>query len=280
MSEALFISAQAATEEHHTPELPADVIFELFGVLPITNTIFTAWCVMLVLVLFAYFSTRNMRLVPSGFQNLWEMIVELWIGILDQTMGPRGRRFLPLIATGFIFILFSNWLGILPVVHNITIVDPEGHVVPLFRSANSDLNVTAAMAVAVILIAEVLEFRSLGVGGYVKGLVFPNFLRWLEMVTRPVSLSLRLFGNIFAGEVLVVTILGLAPFALFPFLGLELFVGIIQAIIFSMLSMVFLALATAHEHAPSDHVDPHHASDEEGHLTQGDLAVASGGQAR
>lgn len=243
-------AAPAAAESAiHVPKPPADLIFYLFGVtaLPVTNTIFTAWFVIAILVLFAFFSTRTMRLVPSGFQNFWELVIELWIGVIDRTMGRRGRRFLPLIATAFLFILFSNWIGILPVVGNVLIADPHGESVPLFRSSNSDLNVTAAMAVIVILLSEVMEFISLGPVGYVKGLVWPNFLRWLEIATRPLSLAFRLFGNIFAGDVLVVTMLGVAPFAVFAFLGLEIFVGFIQALIFAMLTLVFLMIATAHE---------------------------------
>jgi F-type H+-transporting ATPase subunit a len=238
---------QAGGAAVHTPQPPAEVIFDLFGV-PVTNSIFTAWCVIAILVLFAFFSTRNLRMVPSGLQNFWELVVELWIGVVEQSMGRRGRRFIPLISTAFLFILFSNWIGILPVVGTVTVKDSHGQDVPLFRSANSDLNVTASMAVIVILISEVLEFRSLGPLGYLKGLLLPNPLRWLEIVTRPLSLSFRLFGNIFAGEVLVATMIGVAPFALFVFLGLELFVGLIQALIFSMLTLVFITIATAHQH--------------------------------
>src|SRR5919197_62928 len=187
---------QAREAATHTPQPPAEVIFDLFDV-PVTNSIFTAWCVIAILVLFAFFSTRKLRMAPSGLQNFWELVVELWIGVVEQSMGRRGRRFMPLIATAFLFILFSNWIGILPVVGTVTVKDPHGHVVPLFRSANSDLNVTAAMAVLVIAIAEFFELRSLGPLGYLKGLLLPNPLRWLEIITRPLSLSFRLFGNIF-----------------------------------------------------------------------------------
>lgn len=243
----------AAAAAIHTPQPPAEVIFDLLG-LPVTNTIFTAWVVIAFLVLFAFFTTRNLRLVPSGMQNFWEVLVEAWLGLVEQMMGRRGRRFLPLILTSFLFVLFSNWLGILPFVGNVTIRNPEGLMVPLFRSANSDLNVTASMAVIAIVVAEVAEFRSLGAGGYLKGLLIPNPTRWLEMITRPLSLSLRLFGNIFAGDVLVVTMLGVAPFAVFAFLGLEVFVGFIQALIFAMLTLVFLTIATMHSR------DEHHDS--------------------
>jgi F-type H+-transporting ATPase subunit a len=126
-------------------------------------------------------------------------------------------------------------------------------MVPLFRSGNSDLNITAAMASLMIVLAEFFELRSMGVGGYLKGLFLPNPMRWIEIFTRPLSLSFRLFGNIFAGEVLLITMLGVAPFVMFVFIALELFVGLIQALIFSMLSLVFLSIATMHEESHEHH---------------------------
>src|SRR5438477_12013523 len=156
----------AAQPAEAAPQPPAELLFSIFGV-PVTNSIFTAWVVIAILVLFAFFSTRNMREIPSGVQNFWEMIVELWSGVAEQTMGRRrGRRFMPLVATAFLFILFSNWFGTLPIGY-LTVHNEEGHVVPLLRSADSDLNVTAAMAIMMIVIAEVFEFRSLGLLGYI-----------------------------------------------------------------------------------------------------------------
>jgi F-type H+-transporting ATPase subunit a len=248
--------AEEAGTVAHTPQPPAELLFHVLG-FPITNSILTTWIVIAILVLFAFFSTRNMRMIPSGAQNLWETIVEMWVGVSEQTMGQRrGRRFMPLVATAFLFILFSNWFGILPIGY-ILIQNEEHHMVPLFRSSASDLNITAAMAILVILLAEFFELRSLGVLGYIKGLLIPNPMRWLEIFTRPLSLGFRLFGNIFAGEVLLITILGVAPFVMFVFLALEMFVGFIQALIFSMLSLVFLSIATAHEETHAHH-ETHH----------------------
>jgi F-type H+-transporting ATPase subunit a len=261
-------AAEAAPNAAPSP--PAEVLFSLFGLIPVTNSIFTAWVVIAILVLFAHFSTRNMQTIPSGVQNFWEMIVELWSGVAEQTMGPRrGRRFMPLVATAFLFILFSNWFGTLPIGY-LFVRNPQGEEVPIFRSADSDLNVTAAMAITMIALAEFFELRSLGLLGYIKGLVFPNPMRWLEIFTRPLSLSFRLFGNIFAGEVLLATMLSVAPFVLFIFIGIELFVGIIQALIFSMLSLVFLSIATVHEES-HHHGAPHESF-------ESDMAAASHGQ--
>src|SRR5437868_6657796 len=166
---SLFAQTGAEATSSATPSPPAEQLFTLFG-LPVTNTIFTAWIVIAILVLFAYFSTRNMKTIPSGAQNFWELIVELWVGVSEQTMGRRrGRRFMPLVATAFLFILFSNWFGTLPIGY-LFIRNSEGQEVPIFRSADSDLNVTAAMAILMIVIAEFFELRTLGLWGYLKGL--------------------------------------------------------------------------------------------------------------
>jgi F-type H+-transporting ATPase subunit a len=260
--------AEASTSA--TPSPQPELVFNLFGVIPVTNTILTAWVVIIVLVLAAYFGTRKMSVMPSGAQNVWELIIELWVGVAEQTMGRRrGRRFMPLVATAFLFILFSNWIGTLPIGF-LTVENPDGERVAVFRSANSDLNVTAAMAILMIGIAEFFELRSLGLFGYLKGLLVPNPMRWLEIFTRPLSLSFRLFGNIFAGEVLLLTMLSVAPYVMFIFLGLELFVGLIQALIFSMLSLVFLSIATVHEDAHAEHGD--------NPSLEGEIAQASHGQ--
>jgi len=264
-----FFAQESAQATPSAPQPPAEVLFDI-GFMPVTNSILTAWVVIAILVLFAYFSTRAMKTIPSGSQNFWELIVEAWVGITEQTMGRRrGRRFMPLVATAFLFILFSNWFGTLPIGY-LYIRNPEGVEVPIFRSADSDLNVTAAMAILMIVLAEFFEFRSLGLLGYLKGLLIPNPMRWLEIFTRPLSLSFRLFGNIFAGEVLLATMLTVAPYVMFVFIGLELFVGLIQALIFSMLSLVFRSIATVHEEAHGQH-DAHDSIESE-------VATASHGQ--
>jgi F-type H+-transporting ATPase subunit a len=149
-----------------------------------------------------------------------------------------------------VFILFANWIGALPVKH-IRMINHDGNSVELIRSATSDLNLTAAVALMVVVLVELLEMRALGMRLYLKALVVPNPLRWLEIFVRPLSLAFRLFGSVFAGHVLVSTILAIAPLVLFPFLALELFMGLIQAVIFATLALVFLTIATARD---SDHV--------------------------
>jgi len=266
--------SEAAEAAEHTPSPPPEVLFYLGGLpaLPVTNTLLTAWIVIIILVVVAFLTTRKLAWLPSGVQNMWELLIELWMGISNNTMGPRRtRRFMPLIVTAFLFILFSNWFGVLPISY-FTVTNVEGQTVPLLRSANSDLNITAAMAVTMIALAEFFELRSLGGFGYIKGLFIPNPLRWLEIFTRPLSLSFRLFGNIFAGEVLLATMLLVAPFILFVFIAIELFVGVIQSLIFAMLSLVFLSIATVHEEAHHAHAPGEHESIEE------EMATVSHGQ--
>ncbi len=224
-------------------EIEATTLF-LIGPLPVTNTIFSAWITMALLVGASYLGTRRLKTVPSGFQNTIEYIVEALLGVCETSAGPRGRRFLPIVGTAFLFILFSNWMGLLPGYGD----------TPWLRSANSDLNITAAMALVVFVLAQGWAIKSAGPFGYLKEFVYPNPLHLLSELSRPLSLALRLFGNIFAGEVLLVVMAGLIPFAIpVVFFGLEVFVGIVQALIFSMLTLVFLTIATAHQGGETHH---------------------------
>ena len=237
---ALAVAAAEEEASGHGSGLQSPVFFHI-GPVPISEHIFSSWVVMAVLVILSLVVTRGMKMVPKGFQNLVESIIELLMSTIEGTAGPVGRRFAPVVMTAFLFILSANWIGTTPFFGNI-----RG-----FKSPNSNLNITAAMAIVVFVLVQFYALRTLGIGGYLKEFAIPNPLHILTELTRPVSLSLRLFGNIFAGGVLVHTMLGIAPFIMFIFLGLELFVGIIQALIFTMLSLVFLSIAnTGHGHDP------------------------------
>lgn len=226
--------------------IPADVVFYLFGTLPVTNTLLSTWLAMLILIVLAALAARRPAALPSGLQNAWEAFCEAWIKVVDRTIGRHGRRYVPLLGASSLFILAANWLGTLPLKH-IEIQGPDGRIVPLFRPATSDVNLTIAVAIAVILFVEVTEIRAVGLRAYLRSLVLPTPFRVLELVARPLSLALRLFGNIFAGDVLVTMFLAVAPVVLFAVLGFELFVGLVQAVIFSALLLVFLSVAVAHE---------------------------------
>lgn len=218
-------------------EIVPRTIFSI-GPVPVTNTILSAWIAMAVLVGISIAATRGMKVVPDRLQNLVEYVVELLLTVCESTMGRRrGRRFFPVVASAFLFILTANWIGLFPGFGD----------VPWLRSANSDLNVTAAMALVVFVLVQYWAIRSEGIGGYLKEFRDPFHL--VAQLTRPLTLAMRLFGNILAGEIVIASISGLVAFlAPTVFFGLEVFVGILQAIIFSMLTMVFLAIATLHEH--------------------------------
>jgi F-type H+-transporting ATPase subunit a len=230
--------------------LATDVVFGLFGV-PVTNTMLTGTLVTIVLAMVAVLLRLTLSIWPSRAQVVAEQVIEAWQSLAENAGGKRAQRFVPLVGSAFVFILFANWIGALPLKH-IRTINPDGNSVELIRSATSDLNLTAAVALMVVVLVELLEMRALGPREYVKALVVPNPLRWLEIFVRPLSLAFRLFGSVFAGHVLVSTILAIAPLVLFPFLALELFMGLIQAVIFATLSLVFLTIATARD---ANHVE-------------------------
>jgi F-type H+-transporting ATPase subunit a len=245
------LMAVAAAEEtaEHGSSLESAVFFHI-GPLEISEHIFSAWVVMALLVLVSLLATRNMKIVPGGLQNVMELVVETLVGLIEQTAGPKGRVFAPVVMTAFLFIISANWIGTTPFFGN----------VPGFESPNSNLSITAAMAIIVFVLCQALAIKTNGLGGYLKEFVIPNPLHILTELSRPLSLSLRLFGNIYAGGVLVHTLLAIAPFITFMFLGLELFVGAVQALIFTMLSLVFLTIAVTPHHGHEAHEEAHAAA--------------------
>lgn len=244
--------------------IAAPTIFSLFG-LPVTNTILAAWLAMLVLVLFSISVTSKMAVVPGRLQSMAELVVEQFLAIGTTTADAgRARKFLPIAATGFLFILVANWMGVLPLFgeHELYLKVDDGHGqvsdANLLRSANSDLNIPLAMSLIVFFYTEFLGFRSAGLA-YAKEFIWPGLLiEVISHLARPVALALRLFGNILAGEILLTVVSGLVAIAIPAlFMGFELFVGIVQALIFSLLTLAFLSMATAHAAA-------HHETEAEG----------------
>lgn len=240
--------------EIHIP-LAAEKVFEVAG-FPITNSILTTWLVTLILLTIAYFATRKIQKVPTGLQNLAEAAIEAFRDLVASIALEKTNVFLPIIASFFFFILLGNYFGLLPGIGSVGFfkVEHGEHVfVPLFRSINSDLNTTAALAIVSLLATHFLSIKYLGLSGYLGKFFSLNpiflFVGLLEIIgelTKVLSLSFRLFGNIFAGEVLLTT----ASTKLFaflvpvPFYFLELLVGFVQALIFSILTLVFMVILT------------------------------------
>lgn len=235
--------------------LAAEKIFNI-GPLPVTNTLLTTWLVTIVLLTFAYFATKKITLVPQGVQNVAEAAVEALSDLVSSLAPEKTAVFLPIIASFFFFIILGNYFGLLPGVGTIgfhTLEHGKEAFVPLFRSINSDLNTTAALAIVSIFATHYLAVRYLGLGGYLGKFLslnpiflFVGFLEIIGEVTKILSLSFRLFGNIFAGEVLLSTASSklFAFFIPIPFYFLEFLVGFVQALIFAMLTLVFMVILT------------------------------------
>ncbi len=264
--------------EHGLPQSAVPVLNKL-GRLPITNSMMVSWTVALGLIVFAQFATRRMNRIPGGSQNFWEWLVESLYGFLEGVIGPHlVQRTFWFFASIFIFILAANWAGLIPGVGTIGWGEagPHGFQIkePLFRGANADLNMTLAMALVFMGCWLVWSLREVGPVGFVKELFAPKgdttgFLKALMVVVflaagcieiisilfRPVSLSFRLYGNIFAGENMLETMARLVPglgwLLPVPFYFLELLVGLVQALVFMLLTAVFTLLMCQHEEAGS-----------------------------
>ena len=315
------------------------------GPIDITNTMMTSWIVVIMMVAIVYVGTRRRDLVPRGFQNMFEAALEAFYNLIVGVAGEKnGRRFFPVVATIFFFVLLSNWLSLFPVFSVIGLVREEEHgfvmeqtdvgplpvgwvslsgpgdlrltgggtideddadaeeqfeearedgklvgqLIPLLRGPNTDLNTPLALAIVSAIAVESWAIASLGIGygrkffnfgGMFRGLFRLNFgqffngaidafvgvLELISELVRLVSFTFRLFGNMFAGEVVILMFIFLTPLILtLPFYGLELFVGIIQAFIFAVLTLVFGMMAVAHGEA--------HTGDEEHKDDTGALA--------
>ena len=239
--------------------IASEPIFHI-GSFTVTNTLFTSWLVLIVITIIAFAFSKHIKAVPGRFQALGEFVLEKFMDFMDTFAGGRDtvRKFLPVVATIFFFVLTSNWMGTLPGFESIGFHEEhEGKevFVPLLRTVNSDLNMTLALAFIIVIGSHIVGFATIGTKHHLgKFIVNPlknpigSFVGFLEIIgelSRVVSLSFRLFGNIFAGSVLMLIISFLVPFIVpIPFLGLEFFVGFIQALVFLMLSTVFINMAT------------------------------------
>ena len=255
------------------PELPAETVFHVFG-FPITNTIIAAWITIIFLVGFSYAVTRRMKLVPGRLQAAFEFLIGWLYNLCRSVAGDRdGRRFFPIVATIFLFVAFNAWLGLLPGYGSITVHTAEGEA-HLLRPANTDINMPLALALVSFVFVEFYGIRRLGVrylgkflqfGEFRRGLgylfrgrikeggmalftgginIFTSLLEGLSEFVRIISLTFRLFGNMTAGEILLLVTSFLIPwlFAI-PFYGLELLIGFIQALIFAGLTLIFVTVA-------------------------------------
>ena len=274
---ALFVGVYAApaiAQEERGPSQKAVEIARPFG-FPITNSMVVSWIVAAGLIVFARVATRDMKRVPDGAQNLLEWLVG---GLYDFLQGIIGTELVErtfwFFATVFIFILSANWVGLIPGVDTIGWGHrtADGFVIdqPFFRGANADLNLTLAMALVFFACWIVWALQEVGPGGFLKELFAPKSqstgilkvvmivvffaagcLEIVSILFRPVSLSFRLYGNIFAGENMLETMSRLVPglgwLLPIPFYFMELLVGLVQALVFMLLCAVFTLLVCQHE---------------------------------
>ena len=244
--------------------IEAETLFKI-GPLSFTNSMVGALLASVLLLLAAWYITRRSALVPGRLQSALELPVELMTGIVAGS-SSRWRGYVALILGFFLMILVANWIGLLPGVGTIGIthVDEAGHeaMIPLVRPASADLNFTLGLAIVSFVMFVYWGIKANGAGGYVKELMGePLYMAPLMLpinliseLSRLISLSMRLFGNVFAGEVLLATMIALAPI-LVPavFLGLEALFGFVQALVFALLAMTYIGTAIAEHHAGGDH---------------------------
>lgn len=236
----------------------AEPIFHLFGV-PITNTILHTVLVDVVIIIGIFF-LRNLSLIPNMFQNIVEYVIE-GLYSLTETVSPKhAKDIFPYFMSFFLFIIVANWTSLLPGVGTIGIKE-HGELIPFLRAATSDINLTLALAIIATVATQYLGIKTIGIkhhiGRYLSWnpiFLFVGLLELLSVFTNIISLSFRLFGNIFAGDVVITTISGMFAFLLpLPFLTLEILVGMVQALVFAMLTMAFMAILTTPHNEGGEH---------------------------
>lgn len=252
------------------------------GSFPLTNAFINATIISVLLIVFAFIFRKIIKEVPGRIQSGIEALFELLLETFDQVTGDRGktRKFFALVMTLFIFILLSNWFGLFPGTGSIGVWqlhEGELELIPILRPAASDLNFTIALALISVITSHIVGMMTVGffvhwgkfiqIGQFLKALRSLNPLKIfvalievgvgiIELISeaaKVLSLSLRLFGNIFAGEVLLTVIASIMAFILpLPFMGLELIVGVVQATVFSMLTLAYLTMLSEAPHHEDD----------------------------
>ncbi len=275
IAEGAHVETEAKAESGHSHPIYAETIFHGDNLL-LTNSLFSSWLAVAIIIALGLAVSRRVDLVPRGIQNFFEMIIDGFLGFFDSITGSRKKSelFFPFIFTFFVFILVSNWMGILPGIGSIgQKVMENGHevFVPYLRGATADLNTTLALAIIGVVASHIIGVMSIGAWHHLnkflnfhaiaeipkkfkedKFVLMVNPIKaiasLLEIVTefaKVASLSFRLFGNVFAGEVLLASMSAILAFGLpLPFLFLEVLVGFVQALVFSLLVLSYLSMAT------------------------------------
>ena len=235
-----------------------ETIFNI-GNLPVTNTLLDTLIVD-ALIIAGIFALRNLKKVPNFFQNSVEFVIDGFYSLTFGISPKQASKIFPYFMSFFIFIIVANLTGLLPGFGTIGFFKGK-ELIPLLRASTSDINTTLGLALVSAVATHILAIRSTGVREYLSRYfslnpiyLFVGFLELIGEFTKIISLSFRLFGNIFAGEVVISTISNIFAFlAPLPFLGLEVIVGIVQALVFAMLTMVFMAILTTSHSEGGEH---------------------------
>lgn len=240
--------------------IKAEPIFHFFG-FGVTNSLVLSAVVMFLFIIAALEYYRNIqRTTRNNFFYFFTLILKSIHSLFESVFGEKTNYFFPLVGSFFFFILLQNWFGLLPGVGSLLVKIKAGHevgLVPLFRGNTTDLNTTLSLALISVTFSQYVGIKHLGFKEYIKKFInfgnpmafFTGIMETISEFSKIVSFSFRLFGNIFAGEVIISIVAFLIPvLASFPFFLFEIFVGLIQAIVFSMLSAVFFNLAMQKTH--------------------------------
>lgn len=279
------LNTTEAVQEHSSEVIHEATVFAEpivhFGGFTVTNAMINSWIVVLVIIILTLSLKAKAKLVPGKMQNIWEVMIDGFLSTFDSITNSREKsmRFFPFVFAFFIFILFNNWIGLIPGVGTFgQIVSEHGEkvFVPYFRGATADVNTTFALASIGVVVSHILGVMAIGWWGYLnkfinlKALieipgkvakdptvliinpikVFVGLIEIVGELAKVASLSFRLFGNIYAGEVLLASMSAILAFGLpIPFYFMEVIVGLVQAVVFAMLILAFLTMnTTAEEH--------------------------------
>ncbi|HSA83259.1 MAG TPA: FoF1 ATP synthase subunit a [Patescibacteria group bacterium] len=234
--------------------LSAETIFHI-GSFPVTNTFIDTLLIDAVIIALIIVINKNLKLIPGMFQNLIESLIEVINNLTESVAGDRAKKIFPYFMSFFIIILLSNWSELLPVFTAIGFYHHGEHgntFVPFLRSPSTDLNFTLALALVSIVATHTMSIKTLGFKEYISRFLsfnpFNLFIGLLELIsefTKIISFSFRLFGNIFVGGVMLASLTAVGAFLLpLPLIAYELAVGVIQAVIFGMLTMAFMSILT------------------------------------
>ncbi|MGI5823093.1 MAG: F0F1 ATP synthase subunit A [Dethiobacteria bacterium] len=219
--------------EHVLEHVRPTVLFQ-WGPVPITTTVFNTWIVMIILFVLAFLISRRISVIPRGAQNMLELVADFLYEVLEETMGKEGRNYIPLVGTLFLFILLLNlsWF------------------IPEMKPPTTDLSTTAGFGIVTIILVQLIGIKKRGLGGYIKHFFQPTPflfpLNLIEELVKPVSLSLRLFANMFGEKTAVAALFLMIPlFVPIPVMFLGVIMGIIQALVFSLLTVIYISTFVA-----------------------------------